>query len=262
MRPQMLRHLLIAFGIIGIALPAHASATRKLDWPLRGRELTLTIYQPSSPAKGTVLMGSGDVGWVGLGAAMADELSGQGYLVVGINVRQYLSAFTDRQEHLSVQDVPRDYRELSELLKRAGLLARPVILSGVSEGAALAVLAAADSTNHQWIDAVIAMGLPPTAELAWRWTDVAAWITKHDAEEPSFTATDFLAGVSPLPLVMIQSTKDAYVSEQDLRRYEALARPPCKLVRIDASNHRFTDRRAELRHAYFEALAWVQGAHK
>ena len=262
MRPQMLRHLLIAFAIFGIALPAHASTTQKLAWPLRGRDLTLTIYQPSSPVKGTILMGSGDVGWVGLGASMADELSGQGYLVVGINVRQYLSAFTERQKHLSVHDVPEDYRDLSELLKGAGLLVQPVILSGVSEGAALAVLAAADSKNHAWIDGVIAMGLPPTAELAWRWTDAAAWITKRDPEEPSFTATDFLAGVSPLPLVMIQSTKDEYVSEQDLRRYEAIARPPCKLVPINASNHRFTDRRAELRTAYFDALAWVQGAHK
>lgn len=254
----MFKHLLFAFVLLGTAVPVHASGTRKLDWPLRGRDLSLTIYQPPSGPKGTILMGSGDVGWVGLGPSMADELVAQGYLVVGINVRQYLAAFTDRQKHLSVQDVPQDYRDLSQVLKRAGLFVRPVLVSGVSEGAALAVLAAADSNNHAWIDGVIAMGLPPTAELAWRWIDAAAWITKHDPEEPSFTATDFLAAVSPVPLVMIQSAKDEYVSEQEYRRYEAVARPPRKLVLIDASNHRFTDRRPELTSAYFEALAWVR----
>ncbi len=258
----MFKHLLLAFVLLGTAVPAAASATRKLDWPLRGRDLSLAIYQPSSAPKGTILMGSGDVGWVGLGPSMADELAAQGYLVVGINVRQYLAAFTDRQKHLSVQDVPQDYRDLSELLKSAGFLVRPVIVSGVSEGAAVAVLAAADAKNHGWIDGVIAMGLPPTAELAWRWTDAAAWITKHEPEEPSFTATDFLPGVSPVPLVMIQSTKDDYVTEQDYRRYEAVARPPRKLVLIDASNHRFTDRRPQLTSAYFDALGWVQEARK
>jgi alpha-beta hydrolase superfamily lysophospholipase len=257
----MHRHLFLALVILSAAVPAQASGTRKVDWPLRGRDLTLTVYDPSSAPKGTVLMGSGDVGWVGLGVSMAEDLSAQGYRVVGINVRQYLAAFTDRQSHLGVHDVPQDYRDLSDLLKRSGLLGRPVIVSGVSEGAGLAVLAAADPKNHDWIDGVIAIGLPPTAELAWRWTDAASWITKRDPEEPSFTATDFLAGVSPVPLVMIQSTKDEYVSEQDYRRYESVARPPRKLVLINASNHRFTDRRAEVRAAYFDALAWIREAH-
>jgi type IV secretory pathway VirJ component len=257
----MLRHLFVALVMLTAAVPAQASGTRKVDWPLRGRNLTLTVYQPSSSPKGTILMGSGDVGWVGLGASMADDLSAEGYIVVGINVRQYLAAFTDHDKHLTVQDVPQDYRDLSQLLKRSNLLVRPVIVSGVSEGAGLAILAAADSKNHDWIDGVIAMGLPPTAELAWRWTDAAAWITKRDPEEPSFTATDFLAGVSPLPLVMIQSSKDEYVSEQDYRRYESVARPPRKLVLINASNHRFTDRRQEVRAAYFDALAWIREAH-
>jgi len=257
----MHRYLFLALVILSVAVPAQASGTRKVEWPLRGRDLTLTVYDPSSAPKGTVLMGSGDVGWVGLGVSMAEDLSAQGYRVVGINVRQYLAAFTDRQNHLGVHDVPQDYRGLSDLLKRSGLLVRPVIVSGVSEGAGLAVLAAADPKNHDWIDGVIAIGLPPTAELAWRWTDAASWITKRDPEEPSFTATDFLAGVSPVPLVMIQSTKDEYVSEQDYRRYESVARPPRKLVLINASNHRFTDRRAEVRTAYFDALAWIREAH-
>jgi pimeloyl-ACP methyl ester carboxylesterase len=127
----------------------------------------------------------------------------------------------------------------------------------MSEGAALAVLAASDPRNHDWIDGVITMGIPPTAELAWRWTDMGAWITKRDADEPSFAPADVIGAVSPVPLYMIQSSKDEYVPKAEYERLNAAARDPKKLVLIDASNHRFTDKRPELRAAYAAGLRWV-----
>ena len=161
-------------------------------------------------------MGSGDVGWVGLGVSMADDLSTQGYTVVGINVRQYLALFTSGQSHLLSSEVPGDYRVIIDTLKQSRHLDAPIIVSGVSEGAALAVLAASDPANHGWIDGVITMGLPPTAELAWRWTD--AGCVDHQARlrtSPSFAPKDVIATVSPVPLYMIQSTKDEYVSKAE-----------------------------------------------
>ena len=102
------------------------------------------------------------------------------------------------------------------------------------------------------------MGLPASAEIAWRWSDFTSWITKRDASEPSFAPGHYIAGVAPLPLVMIQSTKDEYVPEADYRAFEKTARDPSRLVLIDASNHRFTDRIPELRKAYGEALEWIR----
>jgi fermentation-respiration switch protein FrsA (DUF1100 family) len=247
--------------LLALALPATTSAasSEKLDLTVRGKTLTLAIYQPhAAPPRGTVVMGSGDVGWVGLAVWMAETLSDQGYLVVGVNIRQYLSAFTSGAAHLEVADAQADFHILGDVLRQKQLLARPVILSGVSEGAALAVLAASDRTNHDWIDGIITMGLPPTAELAWRWTDMSAWFTKRDADEPSFAPATVIASVSPLPLFMIQSRKDEFVSEADYQRFLATAREPKQLTLIDASNHRFTDRRQELRAAYFAGLAWIQ----
>lgn len=250
----MARLLVVAL----LLLPRFAEAAEKIDVNVRGKTLTLALYRPSSAApRGTILMGSGDVGWVGLAATMAEELSAQGYLVAGINVRQYLSSFTSGKSHLQASDVPGDYRAFRDTLKQRGALARPVVLSGMSEGAALAVLAASDRKNHDWIDGVVTMGIPPTAELAWRWTDIGAWITKRDADEPSFAPKDVIANVSPVPLCMIQSTKDEYVPKAEYERLHALAREPKKLVLIDASNHRFTDKRPELRAAYAAGLAWV-----
>jgi alpha-beta hydrolase superfamily lysophospholipase len=248
-------------GIVVVSLlavgAAMGAARDKVEFAVRGKRLTVTIYRPAGPPKGTIVMGSGDVGWVGLAASLAEELSAAGYVVAGVNTREYLSSFTEGTQHLAVRDVPADFHELIDLLRRAQLLHRPVVLSGVSEGAALAVLAASDPKNHAVVEGVITMGLPPTAELAWRWTDIGSWITKRDANEPSFAPETVIAAVAPVPLVMIQSKKDEYVTEADYRRFLATARDPKELVLIDASNHRFTDRRAELSAAYRDALAWI-----
>jgi type IV secretory pathway VirJ component len=202
-------------------------------------------------------MGSGDVGWVGLAVSRAQDLSSDGYIVVGLNVREYLSTFTSKRTHLSPEDIQHDFGEMSRYLRERGLLVAPVILSGVSEGAGIAVVAAAAPENHEWVSGVITMGLPQTSEIAWRWSDFTSWITKKDAAEPSVNATDYLAHIAPIPLAMIQSTKDEYVPESDYRAMERTAREPKKLTLIDASNHRFTDRIPELRRAYADALAWI-----
>jgi type IV secretory pathway VirJ component len=249
---------LILICTCAVPVPAAPAAIGEpLALHLRSKTLTLQIYRPAGAAKGTVIMASGDVGWVGTGVALAKFLSGEGFVVVGVNVRQYLASFTTKTSHLEVTDPPADYRELSQLLQHHGLLVEPVVLSGVSEGAALAVLAASARANHEWIRGVITLGLPPTAELAWKWRDFTSWITKVDAREPSFAPKDFIASVSPLPIVMIQSTKDEYVPEAEYRLLEATARAPKKLVLIEARNHRFGGRHAELRRHVLEALAWI-----
>lgn len=245
--------------VLGLALlPGIVRASgERVDLPVRGKTIALAIYAPTVPAaqvKGTIVMGSGDVGWVGLAVSTAEFLSTNGYVVVGVNARQYLSAFRSGDRHLTVTDVPGDFAVIAEYLRHRNLLRPPVVLSGVSEGAALAVLAASSQANHQWIDGVITMGLPATAELAWRWTDFTSWITKKDSDEPSFASKDFVGAVSPKPMWMIQSTTDEYVTEADYRALEAAARPPRTLVLIPASNHRFTDRIPELRRAYLAAL--------
>lgn len=244
--------VLVAFGST-----ARADSVEHVEWPQRGKTLSLAIYHPAGAPRGTIFMGGGDVGWVGLAVTMAHHLAAQGYLVVGINVRQYLSAYTVGAAHLSPADIQHDYADLSRYLNTRGLLKEPVIVSGVSEGAALAIVAAAAPDNHSWIAGAITMGLPAIAEIAWRWSDFTTWITKKDASEPSVKARDYLASVSPVPLVMIQSTKDEYVPKTDYRDLESAARAPHQQLLIDASNHRFTDKIPELQKTYNSALAWI-----
>lgn len=249
----------LPLAVLGLSLliGGPVAAADRVDMPLRGHAMALTVYRPGGTARGTIIMGSGDVGWVGLAVSRAQELQADGYVVVGVNVREYLSAFTTKSTHLAPSDIQHDFGELSRFLRARGLLPPPVILSGVSEGAGIAVVAASAAENHTWVSGVITMGLPQTSEIAWRWSDFTSWITKKDADEPSVEATDYLAGIAPIPLAMIQSTKDEYVPESDYRAMEKTAREPKTLTLIDASNHRFTDRIPQLRRAYADALAWI-----
>ncbi len=239
------------------AVASAAPSAERVDMPLRGRVMSLSLYRPAGVPKGTIVMGSGDVGWVGLAVTRAQELSSDGFIVVGVNVREYLSAFTVKTAHLTPTDIQHDFGELSRFLRARGLLASPVILSGVSEGAGIAVVAAAAAENHAWVSGVITMGLPQVSEIAWRWSDFTSWITKKDAAEPSVEATTFLPGVAPVPLVMIQSTRDEYVPEADYRAMLQAAKDPRTQTLINASNHRFTDKQPELRRAFADGLAWI-----
>jgi type IV secretory pathway VirJ component len=256
-RPRLSRVLSGTLVILALAPILQAAPSRHLDFPLRGKVLTLTVYAPREAPRGTVIMGSGDVGWVGLAVDLSEYLSDQGFLVVGVNVRQYLGAFTSGKKTLTTSEAPDDYAELARFLTAQRLLVRPVIVSGVSEGAALAVLAGSRQANHSWVGGVMTMGLPPTAELGWRWTDFTSWITKKDSDEPMFMPKEFVPQISPKPLCMIQSMKDEYVSETDYKVFEQVAREPKRLILIDASNHRFTDRRDDLRKQVMGCLAWI-----
>jgi type IV secretory pathway VirJ component len=248
----------VALVLALVATPALAHESIAI--PVRGHTVTVAYYRcaPAAAPKGTIIIGSGDVGWVGLGSELAEFLSEQGYVAVGINVREYLETFSAGAAHVTPDDVAGDYATIARVLGDRGLLPPPVIVSGVSEGAAMAVLAGAAPANHAWIRGVMTLGLPPTAEMAWHWKDAATWFTKKDAAEPSIAPKDFVARVAPLPLWMIQSMKDEYVTPADYALIDRQAQPPKQLTLIAASNHRFTDQKPELHKQVLAGLAWIR----
>ena len=55
--------------------------------------------------------------------------------------------------------------------------------------------------------------------------------------EPSFEPDDIIAAIAPMPLFMIQSTKDKYITEAVYRRFEAAAK---RIPRSSSSSTRPT----------------------
>lgn len=251
--------LLVAGGLCVVAhgrVDAATTATESVV--VRGKSQALHTYGARGPL--LALVASGDGGWIHLGPEMAEFLAAKGYFVVGLDSKAYLSSFTDGAKTLTTEDVPNDFGTLIDYV-RGGAAAR-VLLVGVSEGAALAVLAAADERVKPKCAGVLGLGLPDQAELGWRFRDSIIYVTKGVPKEPLFSTAAFSGRVAPLPLAAIQSTHDEFVPQADIERVMAGAGEPKRLWMVEAPNHRFGGKEEELQQRVVEALEWILREHR
>jgi pimeloyl-ACP methyl ester carboxylesterase len=221
---------------------------------IRGKIQQLYCY--GSDGNPPIVLSSGDLGWAGLVEHIAQFLASQGYFVVGVNSKAYLSNFTTKKSALKPEDVPGDYRVIIELASRSSST-KPV-LAGVSEGAGLSVLAATAPEVKERIRGILALGLPDQNELGWKWEDFTIWITKRTPNEPSFMVEDIIQRVSPVPLAEIHSTHDEFLPLEQAKAMLARAGEPKKMWVIEAANHRFSNNRQELDQRVLEALKWIE----
>jgi fermentation-respiration switch protein FrsA (DUF1100 family) len=221
---------------------------------IRGQRQSLHLYGArGGPA---AIVASGDGGWVHLAPYIAEFLSGNGYFVVGFDSKAYLSSFTRNGTTLSTTDVPADFAALLDYAA-TGASARPVLI-GVSEGAGLSVLAATQDVVKAKALGVLALGLPDKNELGWRFRDSVIYVTKGVPKEPLFSAADVIGNVAPLPIAAIHSTGDEFVPVDEVKRVMDRAREPKQLALIEADNHRFGGREAELNGKLLEAIEWIK----
>jgi type IV secretory pathway VirJ component len=221
---------------------------------VRGRALAVRYY--GSRAGRPVVVSSGDGGWVHLAPRVAETLARAGYFVVGIDSREYLSAFTSGRRGLSMADETGDYRAFASLA--AGSTRAKPILVGISEGAGLSVLAATDPATKAAIAGVVVVGLPDVNELGWRWTDAIVSIATGAPDEPTFSVAGLVQRVAPVPLAAIHSTGDAWVPPAEIRRVMARARQPKKLWFVAAANDRFAGNEPGFTLRLIEACDWIR----
>jgi len=237
--------------------PASNPATQTLS--LRGHPQLVRLYGTRASHALPIVVSSGDGGWIHLAPQVAETLSARGFFVVGFDVRGYLESFTSGTTTLSVAAVPEDYRTLAAFA--AGDSGARPILIGVSEGAGLSVLAATDAGTKASLAGVMAIGLPTVNELGWRWWDSVIYVTHGVPNEPTFRTAAIIGDVSPLPLAVIQSTHDEFVSLADVQNLLQAAHEPKRLWTIGATDHRFSDSLANLDRTLVEAIDWIREHH-
>lgn len=244
------------FVVALIVLARCAFATTTDVVALRGHPQLVHLYgtRGSSPP---VIVSSGDGGWIHLGPHVAQILAARGYFVIGFNAKAYLESFTTKTSTLEPVDVPADFRELVHYAT-GGSSMKPILI-GVSEGAGLSVLAAADGPTKAAVGGVIAIGLPDVNELGWRWKDAWIYVTHGIPNEPTFSSAALVGRMAPLPLAAIHSTRDEFVPVNQVQQTMARASDPKKLWVIEAADHRFSDNLPELDRKLIEAMTWVRG---
>jgi pimeloyl-ACP methyl ester carboxylesterase len=233
------------------AVPTAAQPTQALS--IRGHQQTLRIYGVRGGRP--VIVSSGDGGWMHLGPRVAEMLAARGFFVVGFDARAYLQAFTSGSSTLRPADEPLDYRALIDFAAR-GASERPILV-GVSEGAGLSVLAAADPAVKPLIRGVVTLGLPDRNELGWRWKDALIYVTHGVPNEPTFHARDLVSHLAPVPLAGIQSTQDEFVPLMEARDVFAHAAQPARFWVVPARDHKFSGNLEGFEANLMEALSWI-----
>jgi len=256
--------LAAAFVISGAAVSTGAVAPSTDIVVLRGRPQVVHVYGNRSGPP--VIISSGDGGWIHLAPHVAETLAARGYFVVGFNVKAYLESFTNDAHALRIDEVAGDYLSLVEYATRGSASGPPKggrydlrpIMIGVSEGAGLSVLAAVDPEMQRRVAGVVALGLPDRNELGWRWKDSLIYVTHGVPNEPTFSASDLVGKLTPLPLAAIHSTTDEFVPEAEVRKLMARASEPKRLWMVTASDHRFSGNIPEFDRRLLESIEWVR----
>lgn len=245
----------MAVVVISLLLARAATASPATETlTIRGQEQSLHVY--GTRGGPVAMVASGDGGWVHLGPYVAEFLAGKGYFVVGLDSKAYLSSFTRGDKTLATTDVPGDFAVLVDFASRGG--STPPVLFGVSEGAALAVLAATSDSTKSRVAGVVGLGLPDRAELGWRFRDSMIYVTKGVPNEPLFSTAEIIGKVAPLPVVAIHSTKDEFVSVDEVTQVMGHALQPKQLWFIEADNHRFSGKEQDLNQKLLDAIAWIK----
>jgi pimeloyl-ACP methyl ester carboxylesterase len=258
---MMLRLKFLAIGAIVLALCTTVCAENpkpgKNEVTIRGHLQEIYLY----PAEGAgqhrkVLFAPGDGGWRGFAITITEDLATKaGYDVYSVDTRRYLESFTGPVV-LSTAEIASDFNQMARWIQQGGQ--ERLLLVGWSEGAGLGLAATAAAANETIFDGLVAIGTPEYNILAWHWTDIGAEMTKKLPREPTFKSAEFMAKVSPLPLFVIASTSNEYITPEATRALFSAARQPKRLVMIDARNHKYSGNTDGFFRALREGLNWIQ----
>lgn len=217
-----------------------------------------------SAAQPLILFVTGDGGWHGKDLDAFDHLIEWGYPVVGVSAPDYLDHLGGGALQLPAPRLARDLAEVVDTGRaQLGLSATtPVLLLGVSRGADLVVIAAAQQAMRASVKGVLAVGLTKEEEYVRR--------PQGQRRPPSSpfeggTEVDDMLLAHPYaalrritaPVCVIQSTNDEYVTAVDARQLFGPDSNSRRLLAIDARNHSFSDTRDALYETMKRSLLWV-----
>ena len=241
----------LAIGLLMVGQLAAAEAT-----VIRGRTVPLTQL-PSGPSQSrlAVVFLPGDGGWRGTAITIARNIASWGFDVFGFDTKKYLEVFSADGERLTTKELASDMRAVAEQV--AGMPNRPVVLVGWSQGASMAVAAAAGLHARTPIHGVIALGLPQSGVLGWDWKATLAVVAHREPDQPAFAVRPLLSASSPVPLWFIHGSEDEYTALDTARSLFRSAGEPKHMEEIQGANHRFEGHQSELFQALQRGLSWI-----
>ena len=207
--------------LLGALAQAHAFAANLSGGkPMRAAPFgTVTLYKPAPAEPSSVaLFVSGDGGW-NLGVVnMARALAGAGALVIGVDVRHFLSAIA--HSHAACQPLAVDFERLShQIQKQAGLKDYHVpVLVGYSSGATIVYAALAQAPAGTFAGA-ISMGFCPDQDFGGATLCPAAQLRYTHGKAGALVLEP--APHLEIPWIALQGQEDAVCSAQAVDQFVA-----------------------------------------
>ncbi len=230
----------------GFARPHEGQLRQRLEVPLPAARASLHLARPSGGRTPPVLLFhvTGDAGWLGLDPVFFDTMAARGYALAGLSARVIHADLRAAANAATPARLAADYLALIAAAQaRLQLPADvPVVLTGLSRGANLAVVAATQPDLGGRLAGVLAMG-----------------VTGEEGNVRPAVAPFALVGSVNCPLVVLQSTVDRHVPAAEARRRFGPDAPGRRLVPIEAKSHTFGGHHEDLfREAEAAIEAFVQ----
>jgi pimeloyl-ACP methyl ester carboxylesterase len=212
-----------------------------------------------------LLYATGDGGWHRKDLDLFRQLTATGFPVAGFDARDYVTHF-DTKDTTTPMRLGRDYIAMINEARTALELdpTTKVILVGVSRGADLSVVAAAQRLVRRELAGVVAIALRIEEEyvrrLPLQLRRPAPVATPSPDDEPTMAAPyESIRRFGALPLAVIQSTHDNYLPASEARKLFGPDTQRHHFEAIESSNHSFGGARNAMYGAVREALGWIEG---
>jgi fermentation-respiration switch protein FrsA (DUF1100 family) len=246
-----------------VSIPHRISATQIQGWiNLYHHPLELHLSKPNSVQNDDVLVvyATGDGGWHGLDEQIFEWISTWDYPVVGFSSRDYLKNLGYVGDTTTPRRLVQDFETIIRFAE-GKLDMQPstrIILVGLSRGAGLAVVAAGQGELNSNLGGLIAVALTKEEEHVVHYRDARRSPPNQPKRELLQIQTyEYLPRIAAVPVVVIQSTHDDYLSASAARKLFGPDTELKKLLAINAKNHRFTDGYPDLYKEAETALSWI-----
>jgi pimeloyl-ACP methyl ester carboxylesterase len=211
----------------------------------------LYVYGPKSGDP--VVVTGGDEGWLHLAPRIAKVLADRGFFVIGFDARRYFAGLTPGAP--TPKGLPKDYRRIASFAGWA--TGRKPVLLGVSEGAGLSILAAADPPTKAEARGVVAVGVPDLNHVAMQWREAVIRLTHRSLNGSALSLARVVAGLAPLPLAVIHKSTTEVLPAADVEKIIERAPTPTRLWVVPWRSAPYSNDFFEFDRCVLEAIAWV-----
>ena len=234
---------------------------KEKDIAVASKSLTATYVTPVHPRHPGMFVAffTGDAGWMGASGDLFEHLAEAGYFVAGYNSRAALGRLEVEEGSVSPAAAGEGFAQVfAQARHDLGLSAStPLIAIGFSRGASMVVFTSITPSLQRGLVGAVAIALTQESDYL-RAPDPASRPPALEVDEKErILLYPALALTGTLPLAVIQSTGDKYVSAREARQLFGSDSTTRRLYSVEAKNHGFSGGRDALMRDLDDALNWI-----